>query len=114
MGVAPACVPDPAPAPTRLDILTELTWCGGVIPPPGEPWCRTRATATDVQVFMKRDVVASGRSGDDGHLVVDVPAGGLVVRAADVPPYMQCDDAPVTAVAGATTPVTQSCTVYAP
>ena len=110
-----SCVPDPAPAAaTRLDVTTLLTWCGGVIPPPGESWCHTNPTSTAVEILQGRAVVATGTSGTDGHLVVDVAAGTYVVAAAAPPSYMECDTPTVVAVAGATTPVVQTCNVFAP
>src|SRR4051812_28126251 len=100
-----ACVPDAAPA-TLLDVTTQLTWCGGAAPPPGEPACHTSARATPIEVRQGRDVLAQGTSGTDGHLVVAVPAGVLLeVVAADAPSYEECDEPTVVAVAGATTAI---------
>jgi len=114
MGVLVGCVPDPVPAPARLVITTELEWCGGVIPPPGEPWCHTNPVTADVVVRQGRDVVASGTSTAAAGLVVEVPAGRLSVAVVDPPVYMTCDEPVVTAVAGADTPVLQTCHVFAP
>lgn len=115
MAVAAGCVPDVPAPPTRLDILTQLTWCGGVVPPPGEPSCHTSGRSTTIEVRSGRSVVATGSSVADGHLVVDVPAGTLLtVVATETPAYENCDDATVMATVGVTTSVTQTCTVYAP
>lgn len=108
-----ACVPTPDPR-TTVEITTELTWCGGVIPPPGEPWCHTGVTSRAVEVLQGRSVVASGTSDSSGRLTLAVPAGALTVRAADPQVYEQCDDERVTAVAMESTPVTQTCTIFAP
>lgn len=112
--VVPACVPDAAPAPTRLAITTQLTWCGGVIPPPGEPWCRTNPSSREVEVRLGREVVATGATDAAGRLTLDVVAGRYVVAAIDPPTYMECDQPVVTVAAGVTTEVVQTCTVFAP
>jgi len=110
-----ACVPDePAVAPTRLAILTQLTWCGGVVPPPGEPWCHTSPTSATVDVWQGRVAVQRATSGTDGSAVVDVEPGTYVVAAVDPPGYMTCDHPSVTVAAGQTAPVVQTCTVFAP
>ena len=99
---------------TRLDITAAETICGGTIPPPGQPFCRTSNVSRAVQVASGRQVVASGTTGTDGRLLLDVPAGALVVSAAAPQPYEQCTAAPVTALAGRTVAVTQNCTINAP
>lgn len=110
-----ACAPEPpAEAPTRLQILTQLTWCGGVIPPPGEPWCHTSPTSTEVAVWQRRDLIRQVTSGADGVAVVDVAPGTYVVAAVDPPGYMDCDEPSVSVAAGQTAPVVQTCTVMAP
>ena len=109
-----ACVPEGAPV-TRLDISTQLTWCGGVQPPPGEPACHTSPRSIPFEIRQKRDVVAQGTSDTTGHLVIVVPAGvPLRVVAAEAPAYEQCDEPTVVATAGTTTAVVQTCTVFAP
>src|SRR5436309_725076 len=107
-----ACVPA-APGPTRLDILTTQTICGGAYNPDLPPG-RTSPTSVAVQVLRDRDVVASGTTGVDGHLVVEVPVADLTVVRVDAPGYQICTAPAVTAVAGQTTPVTQDCTILAP
>ena len=113
IGAGVACVP-PEPPLTTLRITTELTICGGVIPPPGEPWCRTRVVPRAVDVLQGRTIVASGTSSNTGTLTLIVPAGALAVSAADEPPYLDCDVTRVTAIANVDTPATQSCTLNAP
>lgn len=124
VAVAVACAPGPTPVPTtsstttipptQLDITSAQTICGGTIPPPGQPFCRTSNVSRSVQVASGRQVVASGTTGADGRLLLEVPAGALVVSAAAPQPYEQCTAAPVTALAGRTVAVTQSCTINAP
>ena len=108
-----ACAAPAEPA-TQLDVTTRQTICGGTIPPPGQPFCRTNVDSRNVTVSSGRTVVASGTTGTDGHLVVAVPAGPLVVSVPDAQPYESCDSPAVTAVAGQTVGVTQTCTIYAP
>lgn len=113
--VAAACAAPPAgPTPTRLDITAQRTICGGTIPPPGQPFCRTGPSSRPLEVRSGRTVVATGTSGADGRLVLDVPAGRLTVAVTDAQPYESCDAPTVTATAEATTPVTQTCTINAP
>jgi len=124
--VGVACAPSPSPGPTttstssttapatRLDITAAQTICGGTIPPPGQPFCRTSNVSRSVQVASGRQVVAGGTTGADGRLLLEVPAGALVVSAAAPQPYEQCTAAPVTALAGRTVGVTQNCTINAP
>lgn len=126
VAVASACAPGPAPtststststttaSATRLDITSAQTVCGGTIPPPGQPFCRTSNVSRQVQVTSGRQVVAGGTTGTDGRLLLDVPAGALVVSAAAPQPYEQCTAAPVTALAAQTVAVTQDCTINAP
>lgn len=110
-----ACTPpSPGPPPTRLDVLTSRTICGGTIPPPGQPFCRTGPSARSVEVRSGRTLVTSGTTGADGHLLVDVPAGRLSVLVPDAAVYENCDTPSVDVVAGQTVPVEQTCTIYAP
>ena len=110
-----ACSPVAPTTPVaRLDIETTVTWCGGIMPPPGEPACTTSSTAAPFEVRQHGELVTTGITGADGHLIIEVPAGPLSVHAAEPPAYMHCDSAFVEAIAGATIPVLQSCTVYAP
>jgi len=111
--VAAACAAPTAPA-TQLDVTTLQTVCGGTIPPPGQPFCRTSPSSRDVTVSSGRTVVASGRTGSDGHLVLSVPAGALTVAVPGAQPYEQCDAPSATAVAGQTVGVVQTCTINAP
>ena len=111
--VAAACAAPAEPA-TQLDVTTRQTICGGTIPPPGQPFCRTSPSSRNVTVSSGRTVVASGTTGSDGHLVVAVPAGPLVVAVPDAQPYENCDRPSATAVAGQTVGVTQTCTINAP
>jgi hypothetical protein len=108
-----ACAAPTAPA-TQLDVTTQRTICGGTIPPPGQPFCRTSTASRDVTVSSGRTVVATGQTGTDGHLVVAVPAGRLTVSVPDAQPYETCDTPEATALAGQTVGVTQTCTIYAP
>lgn len=100
---------DRPPAATQLDITTIETACGGVNNPDLPP-CHTGPVSRLVQVIAGHDVVAAGTTGHDGSLVLVVPSGELVVTRPDAEPYMNCDGPDVTAVAGRTTPVTQTCT----
>lgn len=112
---ATACGPPAAPAPTRLALTTQLTWCGGMIPPPGEPWCHTNPSSTTVQVMSDpRTVLTTVTTAADGTATVDLPAGRYRLQVADVPVYMTCESPTVTVVAEQTTPVTVGCTVMAP
>ncbi len=108
-----SCAPSPNAGGTRVEITTIETACGGVQNPDVPP-CTTRPVARSVQVSVGRDVVAAGTTGPDGSLVLVVPAGELVVSAPDAEPFMNCDEPTVTAVAGRTTPVTQTCTIFYP
>jgi hypothetical protein len=110
---AVACAAPAQPA-TLLDVTTRQTICGGTIPPPGQPFCRTSPSSRNITVSSGRTVVASGRTGTDGRLVVAVPAGPLNVRVPDAQPYETCDSPAAAAVAGQTVGVTQTCTIYAP
>lgn len=114
VAAAAACVPPP-PEPTTVRITTELVVCGGVIPPPGEPFCRppSRSSRT-VQVLQGRTTVATVTTGADGTASVAVDPGSVRIVAVDPPVYLGCEDAVVTAVANVETPVTQTCTLYAP
>jgi hypothetical protein len=110
-----ACTPSPTgPAPTRLDVTTSRTICGGTIPPPGQPFCRTSPSSRSVEVRSGRTVVATGATGSDGRLLLDVPAGRLTVAVQDAEVYESCDAPAVDVPAGQTVPVTQTCTIYAP
>jgi hypothetical protein len=111
--VGVGCTPSPTPA-TRLAITTVQTICGGAVPPPGTPACTSHPASRSVEVGQGRNVVASGTTGADGSLVLDVPSGNLVVSVPGALPYMNCDAPSVVAVAGTTTPVTQTCTLLAP
>jgi hypothetical protein len=102
------------PAPTLLDITTTRTVCGGAVPPPGEPPCRTSPISRAVAVSREGTVVASGTTGADGMLLLEVPAGELVVSAPDAPGGEICDTPAITTVQGQTTSVTQNCTLLAP
>jgi hypothetical protein len=109
-----ACTPEAA-STALLDVSTQLTWCGGIQPPPGEPPCHTSARSTSIEISHERSVVALGTSGPDGHLLVAVPAGfELRVVAVDRPAFEQCDEPTVIAAAGTTTAIVQTCTVLAP
>ena len=111
LGVACAA---PSPSATRLDITTQRTICGGTIPPPGQPFCRTSPAARSLEVRTGRTVVATGTSGVDGRLVVDVPAGRLTVAVSDAETYEECDAPLADVTTGQTVAVTQTCTIYAP
>lgn len=111
--LAAGCAPGSGPGLTQLEIATVETGCGGMYNPDLPP-CRTEPASRQVLVSSGRDVVATGTTGPDGLLVVGVPAGDLVVSAVDAEPYMECDTPTVTAVAGRTTPVLQTCTVFYP
>lgn len=112
---AAACAPNPpSPGPTRLLVTTQLTVCGGVIPPPGQPWCRTSTVRRDVEVRSGRDIVATGTTDANGRLVVVVPPGRATVSVTDANDYEQCDTVTVTAVENTTTPAVQTCTIQAP
>jgi hypothetical protein len=112
--VGVGCAQTPPPAPTRLLVTTQLTVCGGVIPPPGQPWCRTSTVRRDVEVRSGRDVVATGSTDASGRLLVVVPPGRATVAVTDANDYEQCDTVTVTAIENATTPVVQTCTIFAP
>jgi len=104
----------PTTSTTRIDITTVRTICGGAVPPPGVPACRTSPASRTVEVSKGRAVVASGTSGSDGELVVEVPPGELVVSVPGALPYEGCEPAAVTAVAGHVTAVAQTCTMLVP
>jgi hypothetical protein len=109
-----ACTPQPVAHPTRLAITTRLTWCGGVIPPPGESWCHESFGSREISVSVGRVVVTTGTSGADGKLVLDVAPGRYLVAAVNPPSYMECDTPSGDVVAGATTSVVQTCSFFAP
>ena len=112
---AGACAaPATGPSPTRLDVTTNRTICGGTIPPPGQPFCRTSPSARTVEVRTGRTVVASGTTGSDGRALLDVPAGRLTVAVPEAAAYETCDAPVVDALGGQTVPVVQTCTIYAP
>ncbi len=105
----------PTQSPTRLDISTVQVICGGAVPPPGEPPCRPATPASrTIEVRSGRTVVAQGTSGIDGELLLDVPAGALVVTHPGAQPWESCDSPSVTAVAGRTVAVTQTCILNVP
>ena len=110
------CVPpEPTPPPTQIEITTELVVCGGVIPPPGEPWCRpAQPSSRDVEVLFGRTVISTATTDPAGKLVLGVDPGTYKVRALDPAVYLDCTDALVTAVTNQTTPVTQTCVLNAP
>ncbi len=95
-------------------MTTQLTVCGGVIPPPGQPWCRTSRVARNVEVRSGRDVVVAGTTDSNGRLLVVVPPGRATVAVTDANDYEQCDTVTVTAVENSTTPAVQTCTIMAP
>jgi hypothetical protein len=109
-----ACAPSTTPPPTLLSITTVQVICGGAVPPPGTPACRSNMASRAIQISEKSSVVASGISSADGSLVLEVPAGQLVVSVPGALPYMNCDSPTVIAVIDQTTPVTQTCTILAP
>lgn len=109
-----ACAAPTGPAPTRLDITTSRTICGGTIPPPGQPFCRTSPSSRAVEVRSGRTVVTGGTTSADGRLLLDVPVGRLTVVVPDAATYESCDEPAVDVPAGQTVPVTQTCTIYAP
>jgi hypothetical protein len=110
-----ACAPAVPPATSgRLQIVTQLTWCGGAVPPPGEPSCHTAPTSTKVAVRRGRDVVLQVTTASDGVATVDVAPGSYVVEAVDAPGYMECDGPTAVVAAGTIASVEQTCTVYAP
>ena len=111
-----ACAPatTPTPQPTRLDITTLQVICGGVVPPPGEPFCRTYPSSRTVAVGSPRQTVATGTSGADGKLLIEVPVGTWQITIPDAMTYENCDAPLVTAIAAQTTAVTQTCTINAP
>jgi len=102
------------PAATQLEITTLQTICGGTIPPPGQPFCRTNPASRNVQVSASRQVVAVGRSNSAGKLVIAVPARQLTVAILDAEFYEDCDAPTVFALAAQTVPVTQTCRFNAP
>ena len=104
----------PSPAPTRLQITTVRVICGGAVPPPGEPFCRSGVAPRTVDVTRGRVVVATGTSDADGQLLLTVPPGDLDVSVPGAQPYEGCEAAAVTAVSGRITPVTQTCTMLVP
>ncbi|MFM7069728.1 MAG: hypothetical protein ACKOYM_09740 [Actinomycetes bacterium] len=111
--LAVACAA-PAATATRLRVTTLQTVCGGTIPPPGEPFCRTNPYSRGVTASSGRTVVASGTSSASGELLLDVPAGRLTVSATDVQAYETCDAPTVDVAANETVNVTQTCTINAP
>jgi len=75
---------------------------------------RSEPSTREVTVASGKTVVATGRSGIDGRLLLAVPLGNLQVAVVDAQPYEQCDAPTATAVDGQTVGVTQTCTIYAP
>ena len=114
LAIGACTAPSPTPTPTLLNITTVQVICGGAVPPPGEPACRSNLASRSILLTTKSTIVASGTSSADGTLLLQVPAGQLVVSVPGALPYMNCDSPTVTAVAGQTTPVTQTCTILAP
>jgi hypothetical protein len=104
----------PSTSATRLDITTYQMVCGGAVPPPGVPACRTSPAARTVEVSSGTVVVASGTSGPDGQLVLEVVPGDFVISVPGALPYQNCDTPSIRAVAGQTTRVAQTCTLLAP
>ncbi|MEX0767621.1 MAG: hypothetical protein WD029_04025 [Microthrixaceae bacterium] len=114
---AVACVaptPPPGPAATKLEITTVQTICGGTIPPPGQPFCRTNPSSRNIQVSASRQIVAEGRTDSTGKLLIAVPEGQLTVLAPDAEFYEECDSPMVLARAQRTVAVTQTCSFNAP
>ena len=109
-----ACTPTGPAAPTTLTITTTLTICGGAVPPPGQPACRTNPTAAAVAVSQDDVVVKSATTGTSGTVEIAVPAGTYVVSRTDAPAYLICDTPTVTAIAGTTTAAVQDCVLDAP
>ncbi|MGB3411080.1 MAG: hypothetical protein WBA45_07760 [Microthrixaceae bacterium] len=103
----------PPSGDTFLEITTIETTCGGVFNP-DVPTCQTRTVSRQVQVSRGNEVVTSGTTGPAGRLLVAVPSETLVVSFPNAEIYMDCDAPTVTPVAGMTTPVTQTCTLYYP
>ena len=110
-----ACSPPPAPPTTgTLVVSTQQTVCGGVVPPPGEPFCRSSLISRTVQVTRRGVTIAEGTSGVDGQVRFRLDPGSYVVIAADAPSFEICDHPTVAITVGATTTVTQDCTIMAP
>ncbi len=107
-----ACVPDPGPS-TQLTVTTLEQFCGGAYNPDVPP-CSTGPVSRSISVSLNGSTVASGTSNAQGTLTLAVPAGPLVVEAVGTEPYMNCDTPEVVSVAGATTAVTQTCSIFAP
>jgi hypothetical protein len=113
------------PAVGTIEGVTQRRVCGGAMPvdpPPDWDPCGT-PTPVPATVTVRRDgeVVATVRSGADGHFRVTVKAGTYVVDMAggDVPPVASAC-APVTVVVPGPPgppgppPVTLVCTLFAP
>ena len=113
LGLAIAACAPPIGAPTRLEVTTIETICGGAFHP-DLPSCRSNAVSRPIEVLRGRTVVAAATTDVTGHAVVDVPAADLVVSVPDAPSYMDCDSPSVVASGGTTTPVIQTCTVLVP
>ena len=109
-----ACTPNSAPPHAYVDITTNLTVCGGAVPPPGTPPCRTSPDSAPVTVSHDGIVVASGTTGADGTILLAVPSGTLTVSRSEPPAYLLCDTPSVVTQSGTTTRVVQTCTLNAP
>ena len=113
---ATACTPPSGsgPAPTRLQISTLQTICGGRVVP-GVPFCRPPTfVSRSVEVSRRGQVIATGTTDSTGKLLVEVPAGTWVVTVPGAMVYEDCDQPVVTAAPGATTRVTQTCVLNVP
>lgn len=107
-----ACTPTTGTS-AHLDITTIQVVCGGAYNPDLPP-CSSAPASRTIEVTLDNKVVATGTSSSDGKLLLDVPVGDLVVSAPGAPGYMNCDTPAVTSVSEHATPVTQTCTLFAP